>query len=124
MEQLHFHGLIVFEIIESADVLVLNGTYCNNATGGKYDKAFALNNMIAKRNIIKDNSDILIGMYSLRYIDNNLVNAFMEIMISNEAYTIRIFERKKDNTEYVLFTGIGIRTAKNHFAVSYIKSLH
>lgn len=114
-----FVGIVVYEIVINGLTLTLNGTHTNNSNGGHLDSPFEVNNEIAKRKIEDSDSDrnldILEGVYNFRYIDKNLVNGTLEIVIKNEAYEVTW----SDDKGSILFTGIGLKAGGSHFAVSY-----
>lgn len=111
-----FYGVIVYEIIESAGYLVLNGIYSNTGNGKpRHDLPFMVNNEIAKKPLSPREADILVGTYESRYIDSTLVDCTLEIKIVDEAYDLRWSDKRRE-----IFKGIGLRVGK-HLSVSYVK---
>ena len=119
------HGVIVYEIIESASWLVLNGVYANVTTSHVHSGLF---NEIAKRDLkIKvdeqnpanpndphlDPDDILMGTYAVTYIDAGKFDGKLIITRGHETYKLDWIINGKP-----WFTGIGIRVG-NHLSVSY-----
>jgi hypothetical protein len=114
-----FHGVIVYEIIETSGKLVLNGIYANNGEGTTpHDVRYIINNEIAKKNADDFERDMLVGEYGCRYIDSDLVNCILTINIENEVYLMKWLNEKDIADE--LFTGIGLRVG-NHLSVAYVK---
>jgi hypothetical protein len=115
----NFLGIVVYEIIENASKIILNGIYTNNGDGGKHDRMCEINNEIAIKNVhpILEN-DILLGDYELRYIDTRLVNGKLIIKKNNEVYFLEWWVNIKKKP-VKLFEGMGIKAGKNHLAVSY-----
>ena len=117
-----FLGVVVYEIIRSADTIILNGIYTNNGDGGPRDRPYEVNNEIAKKKLKESDgiphSDYLVGTYQLRYIDATLVNGELEITVQNEAYHI-VWRRPIGKKLSDIFIGIGVMAGNKHLAVSY-----
>ena len=115
-------GIVVYEIIVNANKVILNGIYANDGDGGLLDGAYEVNNEIAKKkpeSKIKDDNDILVGEYDLRYIDSNLINGTLIIEIVAESYKVTwdIFVNGKTIRNFI---GIGLKAGEKHLAVSYL----
>ena len=117
-------GVVVYEIIVNANKVILNGIYANDGDGGPLDRAYEVNNEIAKKKLdskLKDDGDILVGEYDLRYIDSTLVNGTLtiEIEAGAEAYKVSWFKlvNKKPTLHFI---GIALKAGERHLAVSYL----
>lgn len=114
-----FHGVVIYDIIMNANVLVLNGVYSNVGSPKATYLAFKIHNEIAKR-IIKNETDIqdediLIGKYDMRYIDSELVDGKLIIRRKEEVYELEWLVEDK-----LLFKGIGLMSGDDRLAVSYV----
>jgi hypothetical protein len=109
-----FYGIIVYDIIENAGFLILNGIYSNVDESGISKKGGIIHNEIAQKSKDQINGDLLIGKYNCRYIDSQLVQCKLEITTFNDVYYLKWTDNNR-----ILFTGIGIKV-NNQLSVAYI----
>jgi len=105
-----FHGIAVYKYKGDG---CLNGIWSNSGTIG------SLMNECLKKVDDAIGDDCICGEYKMTYMEADGTTINGKVIITKKGHTYQ-FDWYKDSGKQ-MFTGIGLKTGKSHYSVSYIK---